>query len=61
MLPVIDSAIYVEEVLNELSVGIGDAKTLNVFTSHAVLSKLYEELKKVIADGEKNLLKKYLA
>ena len=61
MLPVIDSAIYVEKVLNELSAGIGDAKTLNVFTSHAVLSKLYEELKKVIADGEKNLLKKYLA
>ena len=61
MLPVIDFAIYGDEILNELSVGIGDAKTLNVFTSHAVLSKLYEESKKVIADGEKNLLKKYLA
>ena len=61
MLPVIDSAIYVEKVLNELSAGIGDAKTLNVFTSHAVLDKLYEESKKVISDGEKNLLKKYLA
>ena len=61
MLPVIDSAIYGDEVLKELSAAIGDAKTLNVFTSHAVLGRLYEESKNVISDGEKNLLKKYLA
>lgn len=60
MLSVVDVDVYADGVMREMAEGIKTAKTVNVFTSSAVLDNLYADAKKTISDGQQNLLKKYL-